>query len=310
MIPPRERTDGGAPPNTATNGFWVHVSRIGDRFDELLPFALFPFLTTLLNVQNVRAALDPATGGMSFNVQFAFPSPFFDLWSLVDPPAAAGSAPNTIVSDGTDVTVDSPIPLDVIGSVSTSWTLLIGVTLGLLVVYALLFAVLQAVYVGGIDRRLRGESFAPGALVVRFAPRFFAYTFVVFGAILVMVPIVLVAPILILLAIPTMLVLGYLFYATPFLFVVEDAGVVEGFRRSYRYALDGEAYLWFGLWHLGVSAVASLGLSVLVNAGPVGFLLALTVATPLSLVLTAATVSFLQELTAAKPGGRRTAGAR
>lgn len=302
MCPPRGPPDGGSRPGRTPDGFWSHVSRIRDRFDELLPFAGIPLVTALLDVQRVRAALHPAPGSRSFTVEFALPSPLSDLWSLADPPPAAAPPPAMTGSGGHDVTVEAPIPVSVVGPPDGAVAVL-GL-LGLLAAYALLFSALLAVYVGGIDRRLRGEPVAPGGLVVRYAPRFLVYGLLVFGAALATLPLLLAVPGVVLLAIPLVFVVGYLFYAAPFLFVVEDAGVVEGLRRSYRYAIDGGPYLHFALWHVAVSAVASVGLSVVINGGPGGFLLALAVATPFSLVLTAATVSFLQDLGGAGTGDR------
>lgn len=282
-------------PTDSSHPFRSHVSRVVDRFDELVPFVLVPVLATLLQAENVRAALDPASGQYSFDLKFAFPSPLLDLWRLADPPeprTAGGTEYPT--SAGSTFTVDTPVeailPPEVV-AVS-----LITVVVLVLALYALVNGLLTAAYVGGLDRRLRGEPIAVGDLVVRYAPRFVLYEVVLIVAVLALVPFVLVAPPLLLLALPVALVLMYLFYAAPFLFVVADAPFVEAFRRSYRLAVDGGRYFRFALWHLGVVAIVSLVLSVLLNAGPPGFLLALAVAAPLSLVLTAASVSFLQEL--------------
>lgn len=309
MCPPRGRPDGGSRPGRTPDGFWSHVSRILDRFAELLPFAAIPLVTALLDVQRVRAALHPAPGSRSFTVEFAFPSPLSDLWSLVDPPPAAATTPAVTGSGDLDVTAEAPIPVGVVGPPDGGAVAVLGL-LGLLAAYALVFSALLAVYVGGIDRRLRGEPIAPGSLVVRYAPRFLVYGLLVFGAALATLPLLLAVPGVVLLAIPLVFVVGYLFYAAPFLFVVEDAGVVEGLRRSFRYAIDGGPYLHFALWHVAVSAVASVGLSVVINGGPGGFLLALAVATPLSLVLTAATVSFLRDLGRDGAGDRGRTAAR
>ncbi|WP_247003691.1 hypothetical protein [Halosolutus gelatinilyticus] len=318
-------TDGGDSNDPRPHSFPWHVSRVLDRIDAILPFALVPLLTSLSQIASVRRALDPA-GGISVNFKFVFPSPFLDLWTLVDPPArvdrhaiGSGSSPRddpfadptvpTGSADatgpgGTDLTVDTPlygvgIPIEDVGVATGVWIAIA------LLAYAAIAAVLAAVYVGGLDRRLRGESVAAAACVREYAPRFFLYGLVTFGGVLVLVPFAMLSPIVILLALPALVVLGYLFYAAPFLFIVADAPFLDAFRRSYGFAIRGGAYLGFALWHVVVAVVSSIVLSLLVSVGPVGFPFALLLAVPLSLVLTAAAVSFVRELSNAKTKGDR-----
>ncbi|MDQ2050903.1 hypothetical protein RBH26_10455 [Natronolimnohabitans sp. A-GB9] len=287
--------------------FFDHVGRVVDRFDALLPFVVVPFGLSLLEFENVRRALDSA-GGFSLNVEFAFPTPLLDLWSFADPPPATGRAgPSTGVpgdhgptdptgAPGSDITIETPVETIAMSLEGVGIELLTWLGLALLA-YAAISAVVAAGYVGGIDRRLRGEPAAILECVVAYAPRLFLYHLVVFGAFVAVVPFLVVAPPLLLLAVPVVIVLGYLFYAVPFLFVVADAGFLEAFRRSAEFGLDGGSYFWFALWHVVAAAGISIVLSVLVSAGAVGFLLALFVASPAALVLTATTVSFVQALT-------------
>lgn len=297
--PPSNRRPGSA--------FSRHVSRVTDRFDDLLPFALVPLALSLLEVESVAWALDPGRD-VSINIEFAFPSPLLDLWSFVDPPETTGAG-GIGPGSGTDVTIE--FPFETVGLPAEVVT---GGTLGLIaivfLVYAVLGAIVTAGYLGGIDRRLRGEPAAIPQCITRYAPRFLLYYVVLFGAFLALVPLVFAAPALLLIAIPAVFVLGYLFYAAPFLFVVADVGVFEGFRRSYGYALEGGAYFWFCLWHaVLVVAAVSLVMSLFVTtAGAVGFLIALAVTVPLSLMLSAATVSLCQELDRLDGRGATTCG--
>ncbi|MFC4541034.1 hypothetical protein ACFO5R_03710 [Halosolutus amylolyticus] len=339
MVPdtpdPRDGSDGDSPPpgdpggaptaagnpdDSSPHSFPWHVSRVTDRIDAILPLALVPLLTSLLQVGNVQRALDPGSG-VSINVEFAFPSPLLDLWTFADPPPPSVSRRRPTVGDsppgsdpfadptgstgatgtgGTGVPIETPldgvgIPLESVGAAAGAWILLA------ILAYVAIASVLAAVYVGGLDRRLRRDPAAIVACASEYAPRFVLYNLVAIGAILLLVPFALVSPALIILALPAVVVVGYLFYAVPFLFVVADAPFVEAFRLSYGFAVGERAYLAFGLWHVGVAVVSSIVLSLLVSAGPGGFLLALALAVPLSLVLTAATVSFLRDLVDSAP---------
>ncbi|WP_306055072.1 hypothetical protein [Natronococcus wangiae] len=286
----------------------------------ILPFALVPLLTSLFPLENAARALE-GTQGVSINLEFALPTPLLDLWTFADPPEPTGGAGrrdpissplsngngalgSTRSTGGPDLTVETPLenlalPLEGIGPGVAVWIALV------LFLYAAIAAALAAIYVGGLDRRLRGEPAKGFSSAVAYGPRFFAYTLLAYAAVAALVPFALVSPAVLLLALPAVPVLGYLFYATPFLFVVADAGVLEAFRRSYGFATGERAYLTFALWHAGVAAISSLVLSPFVSAGGVAFLLALLVAVPLALVLTAAAVSFVRELVETEAVERR-----
>ncbi|TYL39849.1 hypothetical protein CV102_06095 [Natronococcus pandeyae] len=310
----------GTPRDERPHSFPWHVSRVLNRFGAILSFALVPLLTSLFPLENVARALEGARG-MSINLEFALPTPLLDLWTFADPPEPTpGTEPrDTAVDPGTgiesrestassggqfDLTVDTPLetvvlPLEGAGLEIGAWLAFV------LVAYAAVAAVLAAVYVGGLDRRLRGEPAAVPTCVAAYGPRFFAYNLLVYGAVAALVPFVLLSPTVLLLAFPALVLLAYLFYAVPFLFVVADAGVLEAFRRSYGFAVGERTYLTFALWHVGVAVVSSLVLSLSVSAGGAGFLFALVVAVPLALVLTAASVSFVRELVETEAVERR-----
>ncbi|ELY65221.1 hypothetical protein [Natrinema versiforme] len=302
-----------------SNPFARHVSRVVDRFDDLWPFASVPLFTALLEFEKVRRALGPTGRGFSINLEFAFPTPLVTLWQLADPPEPpavpsrsaygepfggapgepepTGGSPGSVGSTGavdTDVTIETAVgsvdlPLGALSLEMVGW---IGLAV---LVYVTLSGILLAAYVGGIDRRLRGEPIAVGACIVTYGPRYILYNLVVAGAFVLVFPLFVLVPPLILLAIPVIVALSYVFYPVPFLFVAADASLLEAFRRSLELTTAGGQVLSFGLWHLLAAVVASLVLSLLVSGGGAGFLLALCVSAPLGLVLTAATVSFFRE---------------
>ncbi|KMT45811.1 hypothetical protein EL22_27365 [Halostagnicola sp. A56] len=278
---------------------------------------MVPLLTALLNVSSVGRTLAP-NRGFSINLEFAFPSPLLDLWSLATPPEPAPASTGGVYGSpatgptsptggsgfsgggptpgGTDLTVDTPFGI-VAGSLESVGLAIVPLIIIGAIVYVVFLGVLEAIYVGGLDRRLEHERIEPVACVLRYAPRLVLYNLLIVGGFAVLVPVLLVAPPLLLLAFPVLILVAYLFYAVPFLFIVDDARFLEAFRQSHRMAIDGGAYFWFAVWHAVTAVVASIILSILVSiGGPVGLLVALGFATPLGLVLTAATVSFLREL--------------
>lgn len=320
MVPaPTEPGEHATDSDESPNGFWWHVGRITDRLDDLAVFALVPFLTALLDAENVRRTLTPSRG-FSINLEFAFPSTLLDLWSFATPPeptpASTGGVYGPSATDptsptggtppsgfgggttpgGTDLTVDTPFDI-VAGSLESIGLAIVPLIVIGAIVSVVVLAVLEAVYVGGLDRRLEHERIEPVACVLRYAPRLILYNLLIIGGFAVLLPVLLVAPLLVLVAFPVMFVLAYIFYAVPFLFVVDDARFLEAFSRSYGLAIGSGAYFWFAVWYAVAAAVASLVVSMLVSiGGPIGLLLAIGLATPLGLVLTATTVSFLREL--------------
>ena len=295
--------------------FWDHVARATDRFDQLVPFLAVPVLLTFLEFQKVERALAGRSGSVSISLEFNFPAPLLDLWSFADPPErhdramgpepptdfgpSAGEPTTPTSSTGSTFdSVDIDLPMGVADHAATVSGLEFWLVIAsLFFVYGALIAVISAIYVGGIHRRLAGKPASPWACARTYAIRFFAYTLILFGAFMLLVPLALVSPGLVLLAFPAIIVGMYLFYATPFLFVVANASVLEGFARSYRLAVSGGPYFTFAVWHVLVSVTASIVLSGIVSAGgSVGFVVALAVVAPLSLVLTAASVSFVHEL--------------
>ncbi|WP_255681696.1 hypothetical protein [Natrinema sp. SYSU A 869] len=209
-------TPADGPDTGSSSPFWHHMSRVADRFDELWAFALVPLLTALLEFENVQRALANTGRGFAINFEFLLPTPLVTLWRFVDPPdppatmrtpsedpytPSVGDAPGepaptgepttpvgSTGSSGMDVTIETPVetiafPLEAISAEMMAW---IGLALA---AYAVISAILMAAYVGGLDRRLRGEPLAIGSCVVTYAPRFVLYNLLVFGAFLLVLPV-------------------------------------------------------------------------------------------------------------------------
>ncbi|MEY7852110.1 hypothetical protein AB7C87_23245 [Natrarchaeobius sp. A-rgal3] len=284
--------------------FLRHVSRILDRPGELLPFALVPFVLSVAHVERTRRALDPPSGWFSINFEFVFPTPLLDLWSFADPPDPPTDDPSEMLVGGSDtasgshsfdVTFETPfdtvaLPLEGVDGELAAWFGLV------LLAHTVIGAVIAAGYLGGLDRRLRRRPVAILDSVVRFAPRIFLYHLVLYAAFALLVPLFVIAPPLILIGMIGLLVFGYLFYAVPFLFVVDDANFLEAFRRSAGFATGEASYFWFALGHGLLAVIVSPVVSGVLSAGGIGFVIAVAIATPFALVMTAATVSFVQEL--------------
>ncbi|WP_143067726.1 hypothetical protein [Natrinema salifodinae] len=288
----------------------------------MLPFVPVPLVASLLEFRKLRRAFAAAGRGFSITFEFVLPTPLPTLWTFADPPSTPRLSPRTTSepsgtpsfgddpaspgptveptptgssrTGGLDTTIETPVDVlslstESVGPEALAW---LGMAL---VGYALVAGVLAAGYVGGIDRRLRDEPASIPSCIAAYAPRFILYNLLVFGAFLLTIPVLAVAPALLLLAIPIVAVVSYVFYPAPFLFVVDDAGVVEAFCRSVRLTTSGGPVLSFALWHVGATVVASVVLSLFVSAGGAGILLALVGTAPFVLVLTAATVSFLRD---------------
>lgn len=99
------------------------------------------------------------------------------------------------------------------------------------------------------------------------------------------------------LAIPLSLLLGYLFYATPFLIVLRDDDLLPALRRSYALATEGGPHLRFAADYCGLVVAGSL-LATLVVAtlGVVGVVLGAVAVAQLSLALAFATTRVVADV--------------
>jgi len=235
--------------------------------DDLLPLAVVPAIAALANVGEFRSVA--AGSDLHFGVTFGFPFPIADLWTFVETP--------------TDPYLDPGIGLAV------------GVVVG-----SVLLGVVSSAYVGSIHEYLTTGTWNARANAEAYAGRFVGYYLLVFGGAFLVVSGLAGSSgggSLVALGFLALLVLGYLFYATPFLFVVEDAGLGEAFARSAGLAVDGGDYLaFFAKYALAVGVVSVPVTAVVVNGGVVAATVAAVLLAPLGLTFTVATVWFLTSL--------------
>ena len=254
------------------------ATRLGagwERAVDHLPLAAIPVLSSVANVDGVRRAL--ASDGVHFGLAFRFPPALADLWTFVSLP-----------SQGPGIHVTP--------------------ALRYLPVLVVVQSVLVAGYLGSVGDVLSTGEYDFARNVKRYFLRVLAYETLVWLPGIAVFGLGLAAGPLALVALPAYFVLGYLFYATPYLFVVADASLGEALGRSYGLALAGGPYFSYAVGYLlfvvGVSVFAT---PVAVNLGMVGVVVGTALAAPVALAATFATTEFVAELTdrssaAAAPG--------
>lgn len=222
-----------------------------------------PLATSLLAVDNVRAVA--GFHGSHFGLKFPFPAALLDVWSFV-------SLPNQDLAD-------TPT------------------SLALLPLFVLVRAVLVAGYLGCVRDALVGRPLQFAANVRRYFLPLAAFELLSVAAVLALVPFASVGPLVLVVAIPAFLVLGYLFYGTPYLVVVADESLSRALAHSYALATDGGPYLgFFGRFLAGGAALSVVATAVVVNGGPVGVALGAVALAPVGVALTATTAALVLEL--------------
>jgi hypothetical protein len=231
-----------------------------------LALALVPFVSTILDVTNVVRAV--SFRGTHFGITFPFPTAVADYWTFASVPNPPG---------GSDVTV--------------AW----------LPVAILLQAVLAAGYLGSIAEVTETGTYDFWASVKRFFVPVLGYIAIVFllgsGAVLLAL---LGGPdgaaLLVVLLFPAVLLFSYLFYATPYLIVLRDAGLVEALRGSYAYAIAGGSYAAFGIKYLVAGLLLSVVGTAFINLGTVGVVVGAALAAPVGLLFNVAVMDFVRDL--------------
>lgn len=259
--------------------FVTHIRRAWDHAQELAPLALIPIVLSMLDRDSIVAVLSQ-TEGTDFDIQFPYPGPFTDSWSFTTVPTVETA---TVTGPGAEF-ISVPI-----GGLS------VALLIGWLFVWAVLIAMLFAIYIAGIDRRFDEDPIRPADAVSRYGGRFLMYALAIVGVGFVVFLLgTLFGPAGFLLAAVSVLALGYTFYAVPFLFVAADAQFMDAVKRSFNAATGFGEYLRFFVGHLLVGAIISLPASLIVaNTGIIGLVVAIAVLGPLALLFTAATYSFV-----------------
>ncbi|MFC6992529.1 hypothetical protein ACFQH3_12705 [Haladaptatus sp. GCM10025707] len=239
-----------------------------------LALAVVPLLTALVEVEKLERIV--AHQGFHIGFRFSVPADVVNLWTFVDVP-----------NQGFHVESVAPA---------------IGPIFLTLPATLLLSTVLSAGYFGSIAEALETGEYRFVSNVKKHFVAFLVYA---------IVPVVLVAPLLLLGGQPlspsiipvvlllgiAFLVLGYLFYATPYLVVLRDTGLVAAARGAYGIAVDGGAFfrytVGFVLFSVLLSAFAS---AFVVNLGVVGLLVGILVLAPVGLGLNIATMQLIADV--------------
>ncbi|MFC4552269.1 MULTISPECIES: hypothetical protein [Halorussus] len=249
------------------------TARLGagwERASDHLPLAAVPVLSSVLNVDAIRRVA--AFEGGHFGVKFPFPMTVADLWTFV-------SLPN----QGPGVHVSSPL-----------W---------LFPVFLVVNAALVAGYLGSVADLLRVNEYDFVGNVRRYFLPVLGWQALISAPTFALVGLGLAAGPLVLLAIPLYFVAAYCFYATPYLVVVEGAGLAAALSRSLDWALSGGPYFSFALGYLVFGAVVSAVVTpVVVNLGAVGVVVGTALTAPVALALAFATTEFVADMAAANSG--------
>ncbi|MEF8829707.1 MAG: hypothetical protein V5A49_11770, partial [Haloarcula sp.] len=102
--------------------------------------------------------------------------------------------------------------------------------------------------------------------------------------------------------VPLLLAVGYLFWATPYLIVLRETGLLVAARGSYELAVDGGPYLAYTVGYLGlVVLVSAVATAVVVNVPAVGLPVGIIGGGFLGLALNVTTMRFVADVDSQSP---------
>lgn len=230
---------------------WTHLS-----------LALVPIVLALFDTNKILAILGFEGGHIGF--KFGLPISVVTIWQFV-------SVPNS------GVTANTGIPVEMLPFAFVTVPVVLAVQ-----------AVLTAGYFGSIRSVLDDRPYEFVASCKQYFIPFFVITVLPF---LVLLPLALgifgvgalaggfggASILLLIVALLVFLLASYLFYATPYLIVLRDNGVIDAARQSYTLAIQGEPYfayaVGFALFVLGVSPIATaLVVNIPVFGLPIGII--------------------------------------
>lgn len=252
--------------------FRARLSDAWRRRDAVLPLAFVPFVSAFLDWSNIVRVIDFRGGHLGIN--FRFPSAVADVWTFVSVPNQ-GSA----VAGGPTILIPVAIAVQ---------------------------AALAAAYLGSLRDATESGEYDVLDNARRYFLRMFGYQLLAVLLVLATVGGGVAggsgaAVLLVIVLIPIYLLLAYLFYATPYLVVIRDAGLIEALRGSYEHAVEAGDYLSFAVQYLVAVALLSIvGTAVVVNLGVVGIIVGAVAAAPVALTLNLATLDFLSDLEEAR----------
>jgi hypothetical protein len=260
------------------------TDQLGSR--DLRAYAVVPLLLAALNWNKIHDVLtDPSD--FRIGLSFALPVPVTDPWSFVSAP-----------TNGVEVAGGA----DVVGA---------AVLAGILV----LQGPLLAAYLGGLRHRLADDGLGWAGALRRYWLRLLGFAVVLLAmnlspALFVVAGIAGNAvPILVLPWLVVLVVLGYLFYAAPYLVVLHDTGLLAALSRSVSLALRNETYLRYAVAYLGTAIVLSIPATLIVTNVPgLGIVLGVVGLAPVGLLFDTTTLLFVADLTDAEGIGYGTDG--
>ncbi|EMA26051.1 hypothetical protein [Haloarcula amylolytica] len=264
--------------------FTVRLADGWKRAGDHMSLILVPILLAVMQTDSIRQVL--TYDGVHFGIKFGVPASVVTIWQFVDPPS-------------TGVSVNAGLPLSLPFAV-------VVVPLAVL-----LRAGLSAGYFGAIAAHLvgRDDDFATSVrtyflpfLAITVLPYLFVVPFAlgavgvggvggggaVLGVIVILVPL--------------LLAVGYLFWATPYLIVLRETGLLAAARGSYELAVDGGAYLAYTVGYAGlVLLVSAVATAVVVNVPAVGLPMGIVGGGLLGLVLNITTMRFVADVDPQSP---------
>jgi len=248
------------------------LSRASEHLGSLLPLASVPFILAVVSVEKFRRIAESGAD-LRFGVSFGFPSTVATAWDFLSLPSAAPGL-NLPTRD-------------------------IGTTVLVVLVVAVLSALLGAGYLGSIRRELAGLDRAFVADARTYVGPFLGFELLQLVVVLGVLAAALVALPLALVLLLALFAFAYLFYATPYLVVVEGVDLPTALRRSYGHAVSGGDYTSFFVQYLVAAAVVSVVATPLFTTSIPGAAVGTLVLAPVALLFNTATMLFVRDLTGA-----------
>ncbi len=263
-------------------GFRARIADGMARASEHAALALVPMLFALLDVGKIQSTV--AFDGIHLGLRLGLPLSVLTVWQFVSVPSSGVS-----VDAGTAVQL---LPLAF-------------VTVPVLVMVQ---TALTAGYFGSIRNALDGEPYGFVANSRRYFLPFLVLTALpylaavpaalgVFGLGSITGDIGVAALPVLLLGLVVFVVAGYLFYATPYLLVLRDTGLVAAARQSYTLAVQGGPYAAYAVgFALFVLVVSPFATAVVVNVPFLGVLVGVLAGGYLGLGANVATMRFVADI--------------
>jgi hypothetical protein len=248
------------------------LARAREHLGSLLPLAVVPFVLAAVSVEKFRRVAESGAD-LRFGISFGFPTTVTTAWDLLSLPNAG---------PGLNLPTES-----------------VETTALVMLVLTVLSALLGAGYLGSIRRELAGIDRAFAVDARRYFGPFLGFELINLVLVLGAVAAGIVALPLALAVVLALFAFAYLFYATPYLVVVEGVDLPTALRRSYDHATSGGEYASFFVQYLVAVALVSVVATPLFTTSVAGAALGTVVLAPLALLFDTVTLLFVRDLTGA-----------